>query len=251
MKIMNKLILFSLLFIFLLGCIHNNSYEVVSSIRPIYLIAREFTNNTTYVIPTNVNPHLYEPKPSSFELINNARIYVEVGNHFEDWDNKKGNITMSDYTNSTNPHIWLNPDVVKQTAKKLGNLLNKQNQYTIFEKKLNEVDTRIKRESKNKTIIVLSYVPFLHEFTSYFNFTEIDITQNTEPSLNRIEQIKAYIKEYNIKCIFVPSQINGDVVRNIAKETNITVVEIDPMASNYTDYPSFMLDIWRSIKECQ
>lgn len=248
---MKRLLLF-LFLLFSMGCV-SNEYEIVASIKPLYLIAKEF-GNATYLVPEGSNPHFWEPSPSALRVLKEAKVYVRVGNGFEEWDRDmpkpKWIINASDYLPSDNPHVWLNPEVARRIAKELAKITGKEDRFFKFEECLNSTISRIKREAKARNISYVAYHPAFTHFAEYFGLHErAFLTIHGEVSLKRYEDVKEIMRKEGIRFIFISDHINPELANKLARETNSTVVRIDIFGRNADNYCDYLWNVWDRIRK--
>ena len=245
-----------LAFIFLAGCLApHEKAEIVASIRPLYLIAKEF-GNATYLIPENANPHLWEPRPSDIEALRKAEAYVKVGAGFEAWDKnikpKGAVLEAASYIslNEGNPHVWTDPRVALGLARDLSKITGNKDAYERFSRCLNETVRTIKAEAEKRNITYVAYHPAFIYFSDYFGLHEAGVlTKHGEPSLRKYEEIKELMLSRGIKLIFISKNLNSALAERLAQETNTTLVRLDIMGSEADSYCEYLQNLWRSIRE--
>lgn len=138
------------------------------------------------------------------------------------------------------PHIWLDPALVKIQAKNILNGLVRvfpehkelyNANYEKFLASLNELDTFIKNRLsnlKNREFIV--YHPSWGYFAKRYDLKQISIEiEGKEPKPAQLKQIIKEAKDHGVKVIFVAPQFSKKSANLIAKETGAKVVEIDQL----------------------
>jgi len=66
----------------------NNKLAVVTTLFPLYEFAREVGGNNvevTLLLPPGAEPHSFEPKPSDIQKIENADVFIYIGEVMEPW----------------------------------------------------------------------------------------------------------------------------------------------------------------------
>jgi len=219
------------------------------------------------------SPATYEPLPSQINKLTNSIVYFRIGVPFEDhWIerftavNKKMKIVDTRqgiklrefdafYNNSNkhshehdhgafDPHIWLSPDLVKKQANTIYNEIiaidpeNKEFYKENLDKFLSDLDKlsgsieEALRDIKNRKILV--FHPSWGYFADQFNLKQIPIEfEGKEPGPKRLKEIILFIKNENIKVIFVQKQFSDKSAKAIAKEVNCNIISIDPLSEDY------------------
>ncbi|MDO5045557.1 metal ABC transporter solute-binding protein, Zn/Mn family [Campylobacter sp.] len=142
------------------------------------------------------------------------------------------------------PHIWLDPILVKTQAKNILNGLvrvfpeHKELYFANYEKfiaKLDTLDNFIKERLngvKNREFIV--YHPSWGYFAKRYDLKQISIEiEGKEPKPAQLKEIIKEAKEHGVKVIFVAPQFFKKSANLIAKETGAKVVEIDQLALDW------------------
>ena len=175
------------------------------------------------IIPANTNPHIFEPTPETFRLIEKADLIIINGGDVDFWvenllKNKRKDILNVSYNikfEENNPHIWLNPIIAKKISeniyKKLVSLDPKNKKYYEINfkgliKKLDDLDKEIKKRlSKYKTKEVIVYHPAWYYFFKRYNIKTLAVIEEgegKEPSPKKVIEIINLIKKKKIKYIF-------------------------------------------------
>ncbi|MGP1485861.1 MAG: metal ABC transporter solute-binding protein, Zn/Mn family [Campylobacter sp.] len=142
------------------------------------------------------------------------------------------------------PHIWLDPILVKIQAKNILDALAMQfpqnkalyNQnYEKFILSLDKLDSDIKnmlKDVKNRDFIV--YHPSWGYFAKRYDLDQIAIEiEGKEPKPAQLSKIIEEAKEHGTKVIFVAPQFSKKAAETIAKEANARVVEIDQLSRDW------------------
>ena len=138
------------------------------------------------------------------------------------------------------PHIWLDPVLVKVQAKNIAAALiekypeNKalfEANLAKFEAKLDELDGFIKNtlaNVKNREFIV--YHPSWGYFAKRYDLEQIAIeVEGKEPKPAQLKELIEEAKEHGVKVIFVAPQFSKKAAQTVAKESGASVVEIDQL----------------------
>ncbi|MBI3337531.1 MAG: zinc ABC transporter substrate-binding protein [Candidatus Staskawiczbacteria bacterium] len=262
----SKIIIFFIIgFIFIgfLVIILNNIYnyqvqpdkiQVSASFYPLYFFARQIGGDKANVInitPAGAEPHDYEPTAKDIAQIENSKLVVLIGEGFEPWgSNIKQNLdskntiilTVGEENNTTDPHIWLNPQLAKEIVDKITNGFAQidpentgyyQTNADIFKNELNNLDVEYKQgladcEEKN---IITSHSAFGYLAADYgFNQVSIaGLSPDAEPSSQQLANIVNFAKENNVKYIFFESLVSPKLSDTIANEVGAKTMVLNPI----------------------
>ena len=152
------------------------------------------------------------------------------------------------------PHIWLDPSNAKVIVKKITNQLSKIDKdnssvYKANSKKLlKDLDSLIK-EVKNEINKDASFVVF-HDAYQYFEKRfGINIlgafTVNTDvmPGAEQLAEIREVIEHDKVSCIFSEPQFNPDIIKAVAKDTNVATGVIDPLGATLDPGKNLYFDL--------
>ena len=163
------------------------------------------------------------------------------------------------------PHIWLDPMNAKIIIKKITNQLSKidRKNSSIYKsnskKALKEIDQLIEEVKKNvnKKASVVVFHDAYQYFESRFNINIIGaLTVNTDvlPGAEQLSEIREVIEHEKVKCILSEPQFNPEIIKTIAKDTNINTGILDPLGANLdkgkTLYFDLIKNISSSFKNC-
>lgn len=153
------------------------------------------------------------------------------------------------------PHIWLDPNLVKIQAKTIKDALIEkfpskketfEKNYANFTKELDELDkfAHAKLDGlKNRNFIV--YHPSWGYFAKVYNLNQIAIEiEGKEPKPADLKELIEEAKEENVKVIFVAPQFSKTAAQTIAKATNAEVIEIDQLPENWLDEMKKTIEIF-------
>lgn len=272
-------------FCFSFNFLFANSIDVTVSILPqkyfVEKIAKDKVNVTVMVKP-GFSPHNYEPKTSQMIKLSNSMIYFSIGVTFEKvWLDKfksfNKNMKIIDISkgvtkqamlhhdheheneredesnnkiklnhNGLDPHIWLNPILVKQQSfniyKALSNIdeTNKTfywNNYNSFIKELELLDGKLKdilKESKHTAFMV--FHPSWGYFATRYDLEQIAVEiEGKEPKFSEIINLVKKAKESKIKILFVSPQFSQKSAEVIASNIKGKTIKIDSLAYDYEE----------------
>jgi len=261
--------------------------KIVVSIIPLYNITKAIVGDDadiTVMVPPGASVHTFEPKPSQVKDLANADIFIEIGAGLEFWDEKMlkaaGNKKLKiirctdgvklmqeegsekeEHPETGNPHIWLDPILVKDIAVKIYDAVAPASKiddpfyikYAAFDMQLDAIDKYIRDEvSKFKIKNVVSFHPAWAYFEKRYGLKEVGVIEATpgkEPTPKELGNIINQIKKYNIKAIFAEPQLPRKAADIIAKEAGVTVLILDPLGNTGDTYAGFMKKDVDAMKE--
>jgi zinc transport system substrate-binding protein len=236
------------------------------------------------------SPATYEPMPRQMSQLSRAALYFSIGVPFEDaWlekikaaaprmkvINTRADITLRKMDRhfhneaqvkrdrhhhhdheGLDPHIWLDPVLVKEQAKIVHRALVAQrpekeeyfsHNLQEFFTDLDAVDLEIKRAFHgitNKKLLV--FHPAWGYFCDRYGLTQIPIEiEGKEPGPRELAEIIEYAQEEGIRVVFVQAQFSSGQAKAVAEAIKGRVIFIDPLAE---DYIANLKSIARAIKE--
>jgi zinc transport system substrate-binding protein len=144
------------------------------------------------------------------------------------------------------PHIWLDPILVKTQAKNIYDTMIKvdaqnanfyKTNYEQFLKELDELDANLKTilaPYKEKAFMV--FHPSWGYFAKRYDLEQIPIElQGKEPKPNELVELIKDAKEHDIKIVFVSPQFSQKSAKTISENINAKVATIDPMLDNWSE----------------
>lgn len=269
-----------LFFTLLFGSLLSAAQTVTVSILPqkyfVEQIAKDFLHVNVMVAP-GASQHTYEPKPAQMKELANSDAYFTIGDGFEKaWlpkfhnaspkmlivDSIKGieKIAMAEHHHegekagahqdheeeSLDPHVWLDPILVKMQAKNIYDALvtlypaqtaEFTKNYEAFIVSIDALDASIQKtlsDIKSRKFIV--FHPSFGYFAKRYNLEQIAIeVSGKEPKPSELATIIKEAKEENAKVIFVAPQFSQKSAVSIAKQINGKVVPIDPLAYAWSE----------------
>ena len=240
--------------------------NVLATFYPLYDFAKNVGGdkvNVSILVPETVDVHDFDPTPSSIASVARADVLIYNGAGLEPWvssvvkaaDNP--NISLVDSSagiqllqvpsqfqsnnQTSDPHIWLNPVLVK---KQVNNILNglieadpADSQYftqnaQAYQQKLDDLNAQIIAATSN---VKTRYFVTFHESFAYFA-KEYDLTQipiagpfQEEPTANDIQNVINAIKQYHLLYVGYESLENPAVPESISSQTNATLILMNPI----------------------
>lgn len=238
------------------------------------------------MVQPGASPHTYEPKTSQMKALAASKVYFSTGVSFEHvWldkfkknakdtlfvdlsngieklamskhehhdedaqeDEHKGheNEAKHDDEDGLDPHIWLDPILVKVQAKNIYDTMLKidaqngdfyKENYEQFLKELDQLDANLKSilaPFKDKAFMV--FHPSWGYFAKRYDLVQIPIElQGKEPKPNELVELIKDAKKHNIKIVFVSPQFSQKSAKTISQNIDAKVATIDPMVENWSE----------------
>jgi zinc transport system substrate-binding protein len=271
--------------------------NVVVSTFAIYDVAKYLAKDEIDVfllLPPGREVHSFEPTPKDIIKLKKASLFVYNGAGLEPWVEKFATkesldlskyVTLIDFKNhnhhnhhhhhfSKDPHYWLDFANMKKVADILAKRFSKivpkkkelfQKRAKEYEKVMDNLDKAYKNELLNckKSEIFVNHNAYSYLGKKY-NFgvhSLVGLSSEAKPSPKTIEEIINEIKKEDIKVIFFENFENSSVIKQIAKDTNVKVDTLQPLANITKDeaqkkltYKDIMLKNLKKIKsalECK
>jgi len=240
--------------------------KVLSTFYPLYDFAKNIGGDKVTVsilVPETVDVHDFDPTPSSLAAVASADVLIYNGAGLEPWINSvvnaadNPNLKLVDSsagiqliqvppkfqsnTQTYDPHIWLNPVLVKQ---QVNNILNglieadpvNSQYYTrnaqAYQQRLDDLNSQIMTATTN---VKTRYFVTFHESFAYFA-KEYDLTQipilgpfQEEPTANDIQNVINAINQYHLLYVGYESLENPAVSESISSQTNATLILMNPI----------------------
>ncbi len=250
---------------------------IVTSIKPLSDIAKEIGKDkvkTDYIIPPNINYHLYEYKPQDLKKIYKADLFVFVGSGEPSIDNiakslkpeqrlkvidiKGMYLLKEEDHDEVHPAVWLDPENAKVIANEIANFLIKKDPKNkpYYEKNLQDFIKQcndIINYGKDKFSKLKNkyFVSYHYEFPYFVNrfglvyLAEIEMGHGREPTPKHILEVIQKMRNYGVKAIFTSKQFyNPKTVKVVLDQTGAKVFFLDSMGENgsYIQMMKFNID---------
>ena len=156
------------------------------------------------------------------------------------------------------PHIWLDPINAKVILSEITEHLiendskNASTYKSNLAKALAEIDKLI-IDVITETNTDLSYVVFHDAYQYYENRFNVNIlgamTVNPDvmPGAEQIHEIHEVIEHDNVSCILSEPQFNPDIIKSIAKDTNVKTGVLDPLGANLKPGKDLYFDLIKNM----
>ncbi len=236
---------------------NNEKLEIVASFYPLYEIAKEIGGNNTLVtsvIPFGVEPHDWEIAPQQIPQISKADMIIFNGIGFDSWLGKEEQFRNSflvdiskdlqlvnidkqqlgnlKHESTYDPHIWLDPILVKNISQTISNAFikldpnnadfYKQNTQN-FLLQLDELDSVIKKSLSNCELKdFISFHQAFQYFANRYGLTQHTIHESISPESEILPQqiikIIKLAKDHNIDTIYSEELVDPKLSQVLASE---------------------------------
>jgi zinc transport system substrate-binding protein len=238
----------------------SDQHKVLVTFYPIYQFTKAVGGDkvdVSVIIPSGVEPHDWEPTIQDIENFKRVNMIIINGAGLEPWvsklvsansnmiivDSSKNIQLLKHDNNMTDPHIWLDPILVKIQVQNIADGLIKldpknadyyQQNANQYKAKLDLLDNEIKTDlaSCNKK----DFLSF-HDAFSYFS-KEYGLNQNTivgglnpeaEPTAKTLEDMTQKAKNLGIHVVFTEEAVNPQISKVIADEIHGKVLVLSPL----------------------
>jgi len=238
--------------------------------------------NVNVMVKPGSSPATYEPKTSQMKALSNSLAYFSIDVPFEKvwlekFKNASKNMIIVDTAmgitklkmeahehhdeddhddhdkhkdehehSGLDPHIWLDPILVKTQAKNIVETLVKidsknKNFYTknyeLFLKELDSLDKEIEsilEPYEHKAFMV--FHPSWGYFSKRYHLEQIAIeVQGKEPKPAQLVELVKEAKKHDIKIVFVSPQFSQNGAKTISKSINGNVAVINPLSEKWDE----------------
>ncbi len=156
------------------------------------------------------------------------------------------------------PHIWLDPINAKVILSEITEHLieNDSKNASTYKSNLAKALAKIDKliiDVITETNTDLSYVVFHDAYQYYENRFNVNIlgamTINPDvmPGAEQINEIHEVIEHDNVSCILSEPQFNPDIIKSIAKDTNVKTGVLDPLGANLKPGKDLYFDLIRNM----
>lgn len=232
------------------------------------------------LLPPGRSPATYAPTPAHISQLTRSRLLFRIGVPFERGvlpgieqtvenleivDTRKG-ITLrkiseethahghedhgTDMTHASHadegydPHIWLDPLLVKKQAATMRDALvtidpggepDYRENCRLFQKELEDLDARIKEVlAPVKGASLLVFHPSFGYFAEAYGLRQVAVEKaGKSPKGKELSRLIKKAKTENVRIVFVQPQFDQNAARNIAAAIDGAVVPLDPLAREY------------------
>jgi zinc transport system substrate-binding protein len=242
------------------------SLKVIATFYPLYDFAQNVGGtkiNATILVPETVDVHDFEPTPSVIQQVATASVLIYNGAGLEPWISSvvsaSGNTKLAlvncsqgiqllpvspefqQGNQTVDPHIWLNPVLVKQIVNNILQGLIKadpaDSQYftqnaEAYIAKLDLLNSAaIDATTNTKTRYFVTFHEAFAYFAKQYNLTQIPIAGpfQEEPTPSDIQNVVNAINQFHLLYVGYESLENPAISQAIATETHATLVLMNPI----------------------
>ncbi len=248
--------------------------KVIASFYPVYEFAKNVGGEKAEVssfIPIGIEPHDWEPSSGDILELKNSDIFIYNGAGFEPFveqlidsgeynnvvfvesakeidlvlskhDEEYGTETEEEHDSEYDPHIWLDPILVKHQVTTIKNAMiaaDPQNaQYyetnaNTYNEKLDSLDSKIRKELSNCQKD--TFMPFHDAFSYFANRYELKVfplsgvAPESEATAAELKEFVDFVKEHQIKIIFSEELVDPRLAQVLADEAGAQVMILSPL----------------------
>ncbi len=158
------------------------------------------------------------------------------------------------------PHIWLDPMNAKVILSEMAEHLIENDQENASKYKTNlkkahkELDklTKKVKSDLNKDFKSIVFHDAYQYFEKRFDVNVLGaFTVNTDvlPGAEQLSEIREVIEHEKVSCVFSEPQFNPDIIKAVAKDTNIKTGVIDPLGATLNPGKSLYFDLIRNMSK--
>jgi zinc transport system substrate-binding protein len=231
-----------------------NPLKVFASFYPVYDFVKKIGKDkvdVSVIVPNGMEPHDFEPTAKQIIDLQKADAIFVNGMGFESWINKLNNVTIVDlsrelplekHTQISNPHIWLDPLLVKLQAKNILNSLNSldpqnklyyNNNYVQFTNRLDKLNVDIVSNLTNcKLRDFLSFHDAFGYFANRYGLIQHSIqgsSPETEAPPQKIRESIDLSKQLGLNVVFTEENADPRLSDTVAQEINGQVLTLSPI----------------------
>ena len=209
--------------------------------------------------------HTYEPTPRQITLLSEADVFFRIGVPFDNSLATKIAFTMnrvkmvetqkgipflflpeSGAKGNPDPHIWMDPKLVKIQASTITEALSQidsshAEEYSTnlqsFHADLDNLDKEISRilePLRGKEVYV--FHPAYGYFLETYGLKQVAIeTEGKEPGPRHLAELIGRMKQEKVKVLFIQPQFSSRTAKAIASEVGASIITIDPLSRDYLE----------------
>lgn len=248
-----------LLLLFSLQALAAEKPLVVVSVLPQKTIVEGIAGDFVHVevmVGKGFNPATYQPSPRQIARLSRAVLYVRAGMPFEQsWlprfvavnpgmtilDMRQGlKLLPTHHGHDSDPHIWTDPELVRQHAQRLRDMLGKlfpdhlarfDESYRRFAARLDALDEELKTTltaMRGKSFLV--YHPAWSYFAHRYGLQQIAVEQEgKEPNPRSLARLIERAKQAHIHTILVQPQHSSATAQVLGDAIGASLVQMDPL----------------------
>ncbi len=203
------------------------------------------------IIPPGAEPHEFELSPRDLVTLSKADVLICNGLGMERFIGKVKEsvdklkiVEIADGLEllGEDPHVWLNPQNVKQELKNIRDVLINldSNNREYYEKNYNkyakeienldkEYEDRLSNCTKNEIIVTHKAFGYLCYRYGLRQVALKGVLDEGEPSMQKMTEIIKFIKDNDIKTVFYETEKDKKIMKAIAKETGAGMLKLETL----------------------
>lgn len=213
------------------------------------------------LVPPGKSPAVYSPKSSQMAKLSGARFFFTIGVPFERSlmpkikaasqgltiiDTTKGISLRRFASGGTDPHVWMNPVLVKKQAENICDALCSalpesadyfRTNLELFQADLDGLDKAIAKALKpvmGENIFV--FHPVFGYFADQYGLTQMAVeVEGKAPKGKALADFIKQARAAKARVIFVQPQFDTRTAEKIANAINGVVIPLDPLARDYVN----------------
>lgn len=229
--------------------------------------------NIQTLMPANQSPHDFALRPSHRKIIEQSDYLIWLGlemepylsklvvNHhgaldlshlFSEIEEQAHDINQEDdqeghHHGGHDPHIWLNPGAIELILQQVQQHLN----LPWPSKFLVAFNAWLPKATKQMAELGGGFVSFhdaFHYWVEYFELNQVAVLAiNPEQPIGtrHLVKVRTLLDSGNVSCLFVEPQFKASIVSKLQQGTQVPVVRIDPIGSQYNVNDGKFLDFYQ------
>ncbi|MGA1862991.1 metal ABC transporter substrate-binding protein [Deferribacter thermophilus] len=195
--------------------------------------------DVVYLIKAGEDPHHFEPSIGDIKRLQGISIYFAVDKRFDGFAVKffKDVLFLNDEIESSNPHIWLSFDNLKQIGKIISEKLCELNSrnckfykdnYNNFLIKINSIKNRYMFDN----VKVLECHPAWTKLLSEIGITSIGYIKKGkehEPGIKSLKRVVKLARENNVHLMVCANNDKNRIFDKLSDDLNLKVIYLEPV----------------------
>lgn len=203
----------------------------------------------TNLVPSGVEPHDWEPAPADMRKLESGGVFIYSGHHMESWtesvissiksDKLIAVETAKDIPESSDPHVWLNPNYALIQMKAICDALSDADpknkdmymaNYQVCSEKIQKLDSAYLNAGFTKHDIVVAHEAYGHLCDKYgLKQVAVEGLQgDSDPSPAKMVKIIEFARTNNIEYIFFENDTETKVLNTIKNEIGAQTLMLNP-----------------------
>ena len=213
---------------------------VVAAFYPLAWAAEEIAGERYRVVdltPPGAEPHDVELSPRDVEAIRDADLVVYAGGGFqpavEDAVADRDGLSLDVLDGERDPHVWLDPVRFAETARALGDALDRSAGGRRLGKAIEALDRdyRAGLRSCERRTLVSSHAAFGH-LAARYGLTARSLAgtaPEAEPGPRELERLVDEVRAAGVTTVFTEPLVSDRLAETVAREAGVEVASLDPI----------------------